>query len=160
MSATKLHPRSQTLRTQPVQLICHTMAAEILAKFQALEVEAVSAIVHPYSNVLARLRCTNCTPVDLLPSLLAAQCASCSAAAALRYYPFIFCDPVQGLGFRPEGSCLAGIPQQIRQSGRRKALPVLFLIMLCRACTCKGYGLGGPESLHKMVIRLGKQRLI
>ena len=41
-------------------------------------------LVHAHSNVLASLRATGCSPLDLLPSLMAAQCSNCSAAASLR----------------------------------------------------------------------------
>ncbi|KAA6418012.1 MAG: hypothetical protein FRX49_12012 [Trebouxia sp. A1-2] len=41
-------------------------------------------LVHAHSNVLASLRSLGCSPLDLLPSLMAAQCSNCSAAASLR----------------------------------------------------------------------------
>ena len=44
----------------------------------------VPKLVHAHSNVLARIRAEGCKPVDLLPSLMAAQCGNCSAAASLR----------------------------------------------------------------------------
>ena len=40
--------------------------------------------VHAHSNVLASLRAQGCSPQDVLPSLMAAQCSNCSAAASLR----------------------------------------------------------------------------
>lgn len=42
------------------------------------------SLVHEHSVVLARLWPSGCTPADLLPSLLAAQCGACSAVAAIR----------------------------------------------------------------------------
>ena len=42
-------------------------------------------LVHAHSNVLASLRSHGCSPLDLLPSLMAAQCGGCSAAASLRW---------------------------------------------------------------------------
>jgi hypothetical protein len=41
-------------------------------------------LVHERSNVLAAVTPEGCAPVDLLPSLLAAQCGECSAQAAFR----------------------------------------------------------------------------
>lgn len=41
-------------------------------------------LVHAHSNVLASIRSQGCSPLDLLPSLMAAQCSNCSAAASLR----------------------------------------------------------------------------
>ncbi|DBB01761.1 hypothetical protein WJX77_006408 [Trebouxia sp. C0004] len=41
-------------------------------------------LVHAHSNVLATLCSLGCSPLDLLPSLMAAQCSNCSAAASLR----------------------------------------------------------------------------
>lgn len=41
-------------------------------------------LVHAHSNVLASLRAQGCSPLDVLPSLMAAQCSNCSAAASLR----------------------------------------------------------------------------
>lgn len=41
-------------------------------------------LVHAHSNVLASIRSQGCSPLDLLPSLMAAQCSNCSSAASLR----------------------------------------------------------------------------
>ncbi|KAL3135703.1 hypothetical protein ABBQ38_006174 [Trebouxia sp. C0009 RCD-2024] len=41
-------------------------------------------LVHAHSNVLASIRAQGCAPLDLLPSLMAAQCSNCTAAASLR----------------------------------------------------------------------------
>lgn len=42
-------------------------------------------LVHAHSNVLASIRAQGCAPLDLLPSLMAAQCSNCTAAASLRF---------------------------------------------------------------------------
>ena len=41
-------------------------------------------LVHAHSNVLASIKTEGCHPLDLLPSLMGAQCGNCSAAASLR----------------------------------------------------------------------------
>jgi len=51
---------------------------------QHLEVTVAPRIVHDCSNVLAVLRPDGCVPQDMLPSMLAAQCSSCSNMAAFR----------------------------------------------------------------------------
>lgn len=51
---------------------------------QQLEVTVAPRIVHDGSNVLAVLRPDGCVPRDMLPSMLAAQCSSCSNMAAFR----------------------------------------------------------------------------
>lgn len=51
------------------------------------EVGLQGVLVHEHSMVLARLWPSGCQPTDLLPSLLAVQCAACSALAALRCAP-------------------------------------------------------------------------
>ena len=52
---------------------------------QPWRIEVAPRLVHAASNVLARLRPLGCNPIDLLPSLLAGQCGSCSSIAAFRY---------------------------------------------------------------------------
>ena len=42
-------------------------------------------MVHETSSVLARLWPSGCTAGDLLPSLLAAQCSSCTSIASFRW---------------------------------------------------------------------------
>jgi CHY zinc finger len=49
-----------------------------------LEVTVAPRIVHDGSNILAVVRPTGCVPRDMLPSMLAAQCSSCSSMAAFR----------------------------------------------------------------------------
>lgn len=51
---------------------------------QDLEVTVSPRIVHDCSNILAVVRPDGCTPIDMLPSMLAAQCSSCSNMAAFR----------------------------------------------------------------------------
>jgi hypothetical protein len=41
-------------------------------------------MVHEMNNTLASCKVAGCRPVDLLPSLMAAQCAECSAVTSLR----------------------------------------------------------------------------
>lgn len=55
-----------------------------------LALEGEPRLMHERSNVLALLRPTACQPADMLPSLLSAQCATCSATLALRCVPFCF----------------------------------------------------------------------
>ncbi|GAB4820690.1 hypothetical protein N2152v2_007736 [Parachlorella kessleri] len=47
-------------------------------------VQLLPKLVHERSNVLAVVRAEGCVPRDLLPSMLAGQCARCAAAAAFR----------------------------------------------------------------------------
>jgi hypothetical protein len=49
-----------------------------------LEVTLAPRIVHDGSNILAVLRPNGCVPMDMLPSILEAQCSSCSNMAAFR----------------------------------------------------------------------------
>jgi hypothetical protein len=51
---------------------------------QQLEVTVAPRIVHDGSNILAVLKSVCCAPTDMLPSMLAAQCSSCSSMAAFR----------------------------------------------------------------------------
>ena len=54
---------------------------------QPWRLEIHARLVHASSNVIARVRATGCAPIDLLPSLMAGQCASCSSVAAFRWGP-------------------------------------------------------------------------
>lgn len=64
------------------------MTAQCSNCHQDWSASLTSRLVHDHSNVLASLRAHGCSPLDLLPSLMAAQCSNCSAAASLRYALF------------------------------------------------------------------------
>lgn len=74
------------------------------------EVGVSAAAVHEASSVLARLWFIGCMAVDLLPSLLTAQCSACSAVAAFRY-------SLQ-TGLQPSGVISLILRGRDRQAGR------------------------------------------
>ena len=52
---------------------------------QAWSVGMRPLLVHAHSSCLARIRTEGCAPRDLLPSMYAAQCGSCSSIASFRH---------------------------------------------------------------------------
>ncbi|PSC71454.1 CHY zinc finger [Micractinium conductrix] len=59
-------------------------AAECGKCHAEMRVDLAPKLAHGYSNTLAHVRAEGCTPVDLLPSMLAGQCPQCSGSAAFR----------------------------------------------------------------------------
>ncbi len=53
-------------------------------------------LLHANNNVLGTLRCQQCVPVDVLPSVFGVQCDHCSAGGSLRYVGFCVCMPGGG----------------------------------------------------------------
>ena len=51
---------------------------------QGWTVEMQPLLVHAHNSAMANIRAEGCTPLDLLPSLCAAQCGRCSSVASLR----------------------------------------------------------------------------
>ncbi|KAL4457732.1 hypothetical protein ABPG75_012597 [Micractinium tetrahymenae] len=59
-------------------------AGECPACHAAWLVELAPKLVHERSNMLAQLRAEGCSPLDMLPSMLAGQCGQCASSAAFR----------------------------------------------------------------------------
>jgi hypothetical protein len=59
-------------------------AAECATCHSPWAVEVAPKLVHDFNSVLAHVRAEGCTPLDLLPSMLAGQCSHCAASAAFR----------------------------------------------------------------------------